>query len=339
MKAFTRLQIFSLRCCVFLCLALLSLDARAADTNALTLVKKILLPNVTGRIDHFAQDVKGQRLFVAATDNNTVEVIDLAAGKYAGTIGNCSTPKGLAFIPTGNRLVIVNSGSGTVKILDSISFKTLASFPNLPDADNVRYDAKTDLIYVGYGGGALAIIRATGGELVATIALPAHPESFEVEKNGNRIFVNLPGAQKVAVVNGAMQTVVETWWVRDSIDNFPMALDETNHRLFSGCRKPSRIVVLDTLSGNDVVTVDVSKDVDDLFYDASRKQIYASCGEGFIDVITQTDADTYELRQRIPTTKDARTSWFSPERSELYLAVPGSMISGSAEIRVFKCHP
>src|SRR5262249_37409641 len=97
-----------------LCAALMLLNARAVDTNTLKLVKTIPLPAVRGRIDHFAIDVKGQRLFMAALGNDTVEVIDVVAGKRIRTIAGCSTPQGLAFLPAENRLVIANGGSGEV---------------------------------------------------------------------------------------------------------------------------------------------------------------------------------------------------------------------------------
>ena len=321
---------------VLIAIAALALNLRAADTNALTLVKTIPLPDVSGRIDHFALDAQGRRLFMAALGNDTVEVIDLAAGKRVSTIGDCSTPQGLAFVPAKNRLAVANGGSGVVKILDATSFKPFFSLVGLPDADNVRYDANADLLYVGYGDGALAVIRATSGEKVANVKLDGHPESFQMERNGNRIFVNVPDAQQVAVVDRDKGVVTATWPMTEFRANFPMALDEANHRLFIGCRRPARLVVLDTATGRKVSDLAISGDTDDLFYDAARKQIYVSCGAGFIDVIAQRSADAYELRERIPTVSGARTSFFSPERGELYLAVRAGTFSGSAEVRVYK---
>lgn len=314
--------------------ALLCISSRAQ-----TLVKTIPLPGVVGRIDHFALDAQGQRLFMAALGNNTVEVIDLAAGKRIRSIGDCSEPQGLALVPGANRLFIANGGGGVVKMLDGSDFKTLKTFGDLPDTDNVRYDAQANLIYVGCGDGALAVIGATNGELIAKIPLAGHPESFQLEKNGNRIFVNVPSAQQIAVIDRIKNKVVATWPMNEFRANFPMALDEADHRLFVGCRRPARLVVLNTASGKKISDVEIDGDTDDVFYDASRKQIYVSCGAGFIDVIAQRDADKFDLRERISTTSGARTSFFSPDRGELYLAVRAGLISGSAEIRVFKVDP
>src|SRR5205814_6325852 len=127
-----------------------------------------------------------------------------------------------------------------------------------------------------------------------SIKRPAHPESSQSEGDGNRIFVNVPGAGHVAVIDRQTQTVLEAWLLPDAHANFPMALDERDHRLFVGCRNPARLVVLETTSGRTVTELPISGDTDDLFYDAQRKRIYVSCGEGFIDVIEQHDGDTYK---------------------------------------------
>lgn len=302
-----------------------------AGTNALTLVKTIPLPDVRGRIDHFALDGQGQRLFVAALGNDTVEVLDLASGKRIQTIGNCSEPQGVAFAPSENRLLIANGGSGVVKILDGTSLQPLQEIKNLPDADNARY--ANGKFYVGYGDGALAIIDATNGGMIANIQLDGHPESFQLERNGPRIFVNVPDSKEIEVMDRVERKVIGKTNVEFG-GNFPMALDEPNHRLFIGCRSPARLLVLDTKTFRTIGETKISSDTDDVFYDAKRKLIYVSCGGGTIDVI---DANNYQLRERIPTASGARTSFFAPERNEFFLAVRAGILSGSAEVRIFKC--
>src|SRR5690242_9003242 len=313
--------------------ALFALHLRA-DTNVLTPIKTIPLPDVRGRIDHFALDAKGQRLFMAALGNDTVEVLDLATGKRSRTLADCSEPQGLAFAPAENYLLIANGGSGVVKILDATSFQTLHEIKHLPDADNARYNAKSGLFYVGYGGGALAVINATNGDWVESIPLDGHPESFQLEQDGNRIFVNVPDAREIEVVDRNQRKVIAKWTL-ELRGNFPMALDEANQRLFIGCRRPARLLVLDATNGKKIGEATISGDTDDVFYDAKRKWIYVSCGEGFIDVI---DANSYDVRQRIPTESGARTSFFAPEQNEFFLAVRAGMISGMAAVRIYRCN-
>lgn len=314
---------------------LIALTLRAQELTALKLTKTIPLPGVTGRFDHFAIDTKGRRLFVAALGNNTLEVVDLASGKHLKSIIRLRKPTGVLYLADRNQIGIANGDDGTLKLFDGASYQLSKSVGSLDDADNVRLDANAKLIYVGYGEGALAIIDFTTMKQTGRIKLQAHPESFQLEKDGNRIFVNVPDAKQVAVIDREMQAIIATWAMTKFQANFPMALDELNHRLFIGCRKAARLLVLDTAGGKPVTDLAIDGDTDDLFYDARLKRLYVSCGEGFIDIIDQQDADNCKLRERIPTSPGARTSFFSPELDEFYLAVPqrGNQL---AEIRIFQ---
>ena len=99
------------------------------------------------------------------------------------------------------------------------------------------------------------------------------------------------------------------------------------------------VVVLDAETGKEITSVPVPQDIDDLFYDAKRKQLYASCGEGFLVTIGQKDADHYEVLEKLPTAKDARTCLFSAELDHLYLAVPRQEGKEGPEIRVYRVKP
>ena len=317
-------------------LAWLGLPAvHAQATDMLKLTKTIPLAGVKGRFDHFTADVEGKRLFVAALGNDTLEIIDAAAAKRLHTITDLHKPTGVAFLAEANQIVAANGDDGTVKIFDGTNYKLVKNITGLDDADNVRLDPKAHLIYVGYGDGALAAIDAQNFEVVGTIKLKAHPESFQLEQNGNRIFVNVPDAKHIAVVDRQKRIVIATWPMEKFRANFPMALDGANHRLFVGCRTPSRLVVFDTTTGTVVTDLAISGDTDDMFYDAKLKRLYISCGEGFVDVIDQRDANSYQSRDRIATRPGARTSFFSAELNEFYLAVP-QRGNQDAEIRVFR---
>lgn len=309
--------------------------AQATESATLRLTQTIPLPGVKGRFDHFAVDVKGRRLFVAALGNNTLEVIDLAAGQRIQSVPGMSKPTGVLYLPGSNRIFVANGDDGTLKILDGTGFKTVKTLTGLDDADNLRFDPSTKLAYLGYADGALAIIDTTTASKNAEVPLPKHPESFQLEQAGSRIFVNVPEAKQIAVIDREKKSVVETWPMEKFQANFPMALDETNHRLLVGCRKPARLMVLNTTTGKPTANLAISGDIDDLFYDAHRKRLYLSCGEGFIDVVEQRGADVYQLRERIPTRTGARTAFFSPDLNEFYLAVP-QRAKEPAELRVFQ---
>ncbi len=302
--------------CLFSLIAL----AQAQPSEPLRLVGTVPLPHVEGRIDHLSIDVKGQRLFVAALGNNTIEVIDVKNGKQLYSIPGLHEPQGIVYVPDRNRLYAANGADGSLRVFDGSSFQLLKMIPWEDDADNVRYDPREDHIYVGYGSGALGVMDKDGGK-TGVITLDAHPESFQLETSGSRIFVNLPGSQKIAVVNRETRKVIASWTTGGPQSNYPMALDEVDHRLFVVCRSPARMVVLDTLNGKVVETVVAVGDCDDVFYDPARKRIYAIGGEGAISVFQQQTVDHYNELAKISTAKGARTGLFSLDLRRLFVAV------------------
>jgi DNA-binding beta-propeller fold protein YncE len=311
---------------------------RAPESNALRQVQTIPLPNVEGRIDHMGVHVQTQRLFVAALGNNTVEIVDLRAGKRLTSITGLREPQGVFFVPKENRLFVANADDGTCRVFDGSSYKLLQTAHFSNDADNVRYDATQNQIYVGYGEGALGVLDPASGRKLTDITLGAHPESFRLEESGPRIFVNVPNANHtIAVVDRAKRSVIAIWQLEEQA-NFPMALDEAGHRLLVVTRRPARLVVLNTESGKQVASYPTVGDADDAFYDAAHKRVYISGGEGFIEAFDQHGADDYKPSSRIPTASGARTSFFVPELNRLYLAVPHRG-SQKAEIRVYEAQP
>jgi YVTN family beta-propeller protein len=318
------------------CALLCALSLSGAELpSGLRPLPTIALPGVSGRFDHFAVDLKTNRLFVAALGNNTVEVIDVAGSARLKTIAGLRKPQGVAFLPASNQLVVASGDDGTLKIFNGSTYILEHTLSGFDDADNVRVYSAANMLYVGYGDGALGVVDAATFEKKGEIKLAGHPESFQLEKQGSRIFVNVPDANHVAVIDRVTQRVVATWPVTDFRAHFPMTLDETNQRLFIGCRQPARLVVLDTATGRRVTDLEISGDTDDLFYDASRKRIYISCGAGFVDVIAQQSADSYTLRERLPTSSGARTSFYSPELNRLFLAIP-QRGGQTSEIRTFQ---
>jgi DNA-binding beta-propeller fold protein YncE len=308
------------------------LTAAESGDAPLQLKQTIALPGVEGRIDHLDLDAANERLFVCALGNNTAEVLDLRKGERVHSISGLGAPQGLVYIPELNRLFIANDKGGLCNIYDAKSWQLIGTVDFQDDADNVRYDGATKQIYVGFGSGGIGMINAPDGKRVGSIKLAAHPEAFELEKHGQRIFVNVPNAGHVAVIDRDKGKVTATWKTDGASANFPMAFDEANHRLFIGCRIPSKLVVLDTESGSVVANIGISGDPDDVFYDNKRHRIYAICGGGKIDIIDQANANIYTGFAKVDTASGARTGLFVPEQDTLFVAVPHRG-SQQAEIR------
>ena len=272
----------------------------------LTEVQVVPLPGVQRRIDHFDADPAGHRLFVSALGNHTLEVVDVAAGKRITSIPHLNEPQGVAYLPSVHRIVVATRAGGTVSAFDDRDYRPVATISNMPDADNLRFDAAAGQLYVGHGDGSLGVIDPVGMKVVAEIPLPGHPESFRLEEGGPRIFVNMPPTRELLVIDRTRRSIVKRVSLRDFADNYPMSLDERGHRLFVAVRHPARLLVFDTTAMNQVAAVPCVGDSDDLFYDAARDRVYVIGGEGYVDVFDASPSARYVRLARIPTRARAR---------------------------------
>lgn len=300
------------------------------QNNSLKLISTIPLPNVNGRIDHLTFDSNQQIIFIAALGNNTVEVVDLKNQKVIHSIKNLSEPQGVIFIPdsaSGGTIFVANGDNGECDIFNANSFQKTSSIKLSGDADNVRYDSTEKKIYVGYGSGGIAIIDGTTFKLITEIKLDGHPESFQIDKSAKKIYVNVPNEKQIEIIDLEKNIVADKWKMTEATSNFPMSLDETNHRLFVGCRHSPKLLIIDTKTGKTISSFEIDSDVDDVFYNATSKEIYLSCGGGYIDVFKQTDANTYTANGKVSTKSGARTSLFIPELNQLIVASPAGFNS------------
>lgn len=306
--------------CVAMRLLLLGVVLAAA--TPLLDVQRIPLPRVQRRIDHFAVDPAGQRLFVSALGNHTLEVLDVAAGKRIASIPGLDEPQGVAYVPSLHRIVVATRAGGTVTAFDDKSYRPVATISGMPDADNIRLDAAAGLLYVGHGDGALAVVDPKSMKVVATIPLPGHPESFQLEEAGPRIFVNMPPTREILVVDRTRRSIVKRVSLGSFAANYPMSLDEKGHRLFVAVRHPARLLVFDTRTLERVAAVPCALDSDDLFYDAKRDRVYVIGGEGYVDVFDVSPSAQTARVARIATRAGARTGLWSRELDRLFVGWP-----------------
>ena len=295
------------------------------DILPLQLEEEIPVPGVAGRLDHFTADVKRKRLFVSALGNNTVEVIDTFAGRVIRSIKGLSQPQGPLYVPSFDKLYVANAESGKMNVYDGATYTLKKTIDFGVDPDNVRYDAASKKIFVGFGqedGGIAMVDPATDERVGQVYKTEGHPESFQVEASGGHIFVNVPDAGMVVESIDRKTGAVAKWPLKGLKGNYAMALNEEDHRLFTVTRKTPMLVVLDTQTGNEVARLRAAGECDDVYFDASRKRIYVIGGEGIISVIQQKDPDQYELVANVPTTVGVRTGYYYAKRDRLYVGVP-----------------
>jgi DNA-binding beta-propeller fold protein YncE len=310
----------------------------AAVAPPMILTATVPLEGVKGRFDHFATG-KG-RVFVSGLGNNSVEVIDLFQGSRSHEITGVPNPQGVTFSPEANKLFVA-SEKGKVYIYDGDSYKLITTLDFDGGADNMRYDPATKRVYVGCGdsekNAAIAAIDAmTNKRLDEVYKLGGEPESFQLEKNGPNIYVNVPDLKQIVVINRTTKEL--TRWPVTAGQNFPMSLDEANHRVIVGTREPATLSVFDTATGKMVASVPTVQDTDDLYYSAERKRVYVPGRAGEIWVYQQTDPDHYNVISKIPTVVGAGTAGYFGRQGKgfdrFYLAVSAGA-NTNAEVRIY----
>jgi DNA-binding beta-propeller fold protein YncE len=313
-----------------------------AQTPALRLANVIAFEGVKGEFDHLAIDLARNRLYLAAEDQKTVEVLDLATSKHIASIRLFARPHGLVFLPGSSTLIVADGGDGTAKFVDVDGPKVSNSVKTALRADSVAYDAGARTVFVANGGvvakmdySLLTAISANQARSLGELRIDSKIlEALAVEKSGTRLFLNLMDKNQVDVIDKTKRELLTSWPLSDAEQPSAMALDEAQQRLFVGCRKPARLLVLDTTSGKTVASLPSIGHADDAFYDESRKRIYVSGGEGAVSIYQQRGPDEYEQLPNVATGAGAKTSLFVPELKKLFVAVPAGS-DGRSQVMIF----
>jgi hypothetical protein len=296
--------------------------ALAQATPPLHLLQTIPLPQVTGGFNHHSADGKLRRLFICATTNKTVEIVDLNTGKIIKSLPG-DRPSATCFAPNLN-ILCVSRGS-TIELYDANTFERIVSLAMPSGIDELQYDSRAKLLFAGCMNGpneGITPVDLAQRKVLEEIKLPAPPQGFCLEDDGSRVFASTPRANQISVVDRKKPSAVDAWRLTDVQGNYPVAYDAATHRLFVGCRKPAKLLILDTRSGKAVGSAVIGADTDDLAFDPVNKRVYVACGDGVISVVQQDDADHYRNIASVTTASGARNCVFIPESGEFCVTVP-----------------
>ena len=316
----------------------------AQEKQHLQLLQTIPMPNVKGRIDHMDVDVKGNRLFVAGLENNSLEVVDLKAGKWLRSIPGFQKPQGVLYVSSLNKVFVASGDDEMLRVFRGDTLALSDSIKLDLGPNRVQYHEAAHVLYVGYGGkdagkdyGEVGIIDAQTHKLVGEVRVAAHPAGLLLDHSGQTLFVLVPVANKIQVIDTRKREVVSTWPVSSQRPG-DAALDDSAHRLLIGTRTPPELIAMDSTSGKEVTHLSTVEGMDGVYFDIALKRIYVSGGGGFAYIYQQRDADHYELLEKIPTRSGAGTSFWSPQLNRYFVAAP-AYAGEQAAILVFEPIP
>jgi hypothetical protein len=345
-------------CCIAM-FAGFAIQTSAQEKQTLRLVQTIPLPGVKGRLDHMGVDVEKKRLFVATVDNNTLEIVDLSAGKVIKSLTGFKDTQDALFLGGEFNKLYVSSLDGHVRIFQGETFRLVQDFKIEPDANRLFYDPATHLIYFGYGGqnagfdayervGILQAKRGAGydqlvADMIAPTPRPGHLAEIAMDDNGILLICD-SRADLIYQFDTRKRELIKSWPARgDGAGD--LALDKTRHRLFVGTRIPPEMTVYDSLSGKEIQSLPGPETMDGVHYDANLKRVYMTGGRwygtpeasaGWVYVYQQKDPDHYDLISKIKTRPGSGTSLLVPQFNRLYVA---SQAIGDQEAAILVFEP
>ena len=176
-------------------IAMAAHQAPTRELAPLQLIQKIPVPGVAGRIDHFTAFPKRRLLIFAALGNNSMEIVNTFQAKVVQSVKGLDEPQGVLYVPGFDKIFLANAGNGTVKVYDGKTYALRKSIAvgEESDTDNLRWDEDSKRVYVGIVGGIAMIDAATETHVAKDLkGSGGHSESFQLEKKGSRVFVNVP---------------------------------------------------------------------------------------------------------------------------------------------------
>ena len=322
--------------------------AAGAQPAALSLMRSIPLPGVSGKFDHFAVDLAGHRLFAAATGNHSVEVIDLETDKVVQSITGLGKPHGLAWVASTGSLYVADGTLAELRVYKGTPLALAGQIKLSDDTDDLVYDAATRLLYVGHGGSdrdspaRIAVVDTASFSLKADIPVATHPEALDMDSASGRVFANIADASEIAVIDRGSSSISSRWSLDKAGDNVPIAYDAGHRLLYIACRKPAVLIALDDDSGRELSRAPIGGGADDLFYDAALHRVYVISGAGQVDSFSVDSRNALSPLPVLQTVSGAKTALFVPSQGLLYVGFPGAgseadgATGHAAEIRVYR---
>jgi len=319
-----------LKICSVILWASFALGGAAQEKPPLKLIATTPMPGFTGDFDHFGLDLKGNRLFLAAEDQKTVEVFDLRTGERIHSITGFGHPLTMVYLPESDRLIVTNGDTDDLALVDGKEYKIVKTLKLGKGVDHSAYNPVNKYLYVENGGGpdakahALAIVDTQAFTVVGEVpGLSGDSnEGMVIDRAGKKLYVNLTGSDEVGVIDLDTRRIVARWPLPDAHVAHAIALDEPNHRLFTATRKPPQFIVFNTDTGKAVASLPCTGVNSDMSIDFARKRIYIT-GSDTASVFEQRDADHYQHIAEVPTAYRAKSSIFVPELKRLYVADSG----------------
>ena len=322
-------------------------DSGSSTTTApLKLAGSTDLPGYTGDIDHFGIDPKDGRVFLAGEESAELEVFDLNSGKVIDRVKGYGVPHSIHYMPDNNEVLVVD-GEKPSPVLDATSLKVKRTYNFPKGADSVGYDSSTKHLWIVTGGkdvnqkdsNLIEVDPATGKTFKSVHFDSDHVEALAVEQHGPNIYINLTDKNELDVVDKTAGKIVKRIPIKEAEQNAPIAMDEPNHRLFVVTRKPGKLLVLNSDTGQTIASLPAPEHTDEVVFDPDNRMIYVAGGQGYVSVVHEDGPDKFSEVARVTSLAGAKTEMIDPKNNRLWVAASPGETKAMAKVLRFDITP
>jgi len=271
-----------------------------------------------GGWDYLTVDPEHNLLYVPRSTHTMV--LDAKTGKTVADIPGQKRNHGVAIAPSAGRGFITDGADGSVTVFDLKTYAVLGKVKTAEDADGVIFDPASGKVLVVCGDAGVMIPISPNLDLAspkadAAVELGGKPEFLAADGHG-KAYINLVDKDQVAVVDTGTMKVLNKWSTSPGGSPVGMSMDTEHRRLFVGCRRPQKLVVMSADDGKVLADLPIGAGVDATKFNGDA---FASCGDGTLTVVREKAAGKFEVVQTVQTPRGARTMGIDPTSHILYL--------------------
>jgi len=272
-----------------------------------------------GGWDYITVDPEHKLLYVPRSSHTMV--LDAATGKTVADIPGQKRNHGVAIVASAGRGFITDGQDASVTVFDLKTYAVLGKIKTADDADGVIYDTASGKVLVACGDAGVVVpipadVDLKTGKADPAVDLGGKPEFLAADGQG-KAFINLEDKDQIAVVDTKTMKVVSKWSVSPGGSPVGMSMDRAKRRLFIGCRKPQKLIVMNADDGKVLADLPIGAGVDATAF--ANGDAFASCRDGTLAVARETAPGKFEIVQTVQTQPGARTCCVDPATRTVYL--------------------
>jgi DNA-binding beta-propeller fold protein YncE len=279
-------------------------------------VSKVVKVGGEGTFDTAFADVDARRLYIPRKNPGRITVFNLDTLEPVGEIPDAAA-NGVVVDPKSGHGF---ASSKPVTMFDAKTSKTIKTIDVQGGPDAILFDPFTESVFIfSHTAPNATVINAVDGSVLGTIDLGGEPEQAATDRNG-KIYVDVRDKNDIAVIDAKTRTVTARYSVApDGGRCSGLAMDVKNRILFSGCRMPQKMVILNADNGKILDALPIGSTVDSAIFNPQTNEAWSAQIDGTLTVIKESSPTSFAIEQTLQTKESAKQMVWDSKTNRILL--------------------